>query len=162
MTKNRLHAFTLIELTIALLLVALLSGIAYSVFSTFHGHTQQRQWQKQERYSLDLLIHRLKIDCAQADSISGSDQSIYFTDSLGQVEYTFGEQFVLRQQYRLRTDTFHIGSDTPQLEYIQKKKVRTGLVQQIDLNLYFKDRTLPIHLQKNYSSEQILEALNPH
>lgn len=159
MQRIRLKAFTLLELTIALLLVAVLSGFAYYIFNTFNRHSLLKQQQKQEQYSLDLLIHRLKIDCAQADSIGYRDQHLYFSDSLGQIDYHFSDELVLRQQYQLRTDSFHIATAHPVVQYVQKKKVTTGLVQQADITLYFKGESLPLQLQKTYSAQQIIQAL---
>lgn len=161
MLRTRLHAFTLLELTIALLLVSLLSGFAYYAFGTFSRHTQSRQQQKQEQYGLDLLVHRLKVDCAQSDSIGYQDLQLYFTDSTGQIRYEFTDDYILRSQYELRTDSFYIAAEAPIVQYEQQKGTLTGLVKHIDLILYFRDNTIPLNLEKTYSSQQLIQALSP-
>lgn len=157
--RHQLAAFTLLEVTIAMLLVAILSAFAYYAFSTFTHLLSDQQVQKKDHYSFDLFRHGMKVDSYHADSIFLDQDILRFKDSIGYIDYTFLDSLILREQYALRTDSFFMSYGSPQYEFVKKGNFESDLIQSYTIPLQIDDKTVPLHIHKHYSSLQLTGAI---
>lgn len=153
--RHQLAAFTLLEVTIAMLLVAILSAFAYYAFSTFNRLLSDQQIKKRDQYSVDLFRHRIKVDSYRADSIFLDQAVLRLKDSVGYIDYTFLDSLILREQYALRTDSFLISYDIPQYDFVTSGDFESNLIQSYTIPLQIDDKTVPLHIYKQYSSLQL-------
>lgn len=153
--RPQLAAFTLLEVTIAMLLVAILSAFAYYAFSTFTRLLSDQQVQKKDHYAFDLFRHRMKIDSYEADSIFLDQDMLRLKDSVGYINYTFLDSLILREQYALRTDSFFMSYGAPQYNYVTNGNFESDLIQSYTIPLQINGKTVPLHIYKQYSSLQL-------
>lgn len=158
--RHQLAAFTLLEVTIAMLLVAVLSAFAYYSFSTFNRLLSDQRVKKNDYYTFDLFRHRMKVDSYYADSIFLDQNILRIKDSAGYINYTFSDSLILREQYALRTDSFFISCGDPEYEFVKKKNHESILIQSYTIPLRLDNKNQPLHVHKNYSSQQLTGALS--
>jgi prepilin-type N-terminal cleavage/methylation domain-containing protein len=154
--KKRLAAFTLLEITIAMLLVAILSGFAYYAFQIFVQLSQTQQIKKREKYSLEQFIARIETDWSRADSIGYTDNVLILQDTIGQIQFSLVDTLILREQYGLRIDTFYFSLQNIQTQVLQKQEAEIGYLQSLNAEIRFEDKVIPLQLFKTYSAEQLL------
>lgn len=156
MNKNKLPAFTLMELTIAMLIAAVLLGLAFRVLGGFTTLFGQQQREKLKKYEQDLLPHRLRQDFFKADSILYGESELELYDSTGVVRYTFADTVVLRDQYALRTDTFRIRHEQPVIHYVQKGRTTTNKVSDMAWSIFMDEKFIPLYFSKPYAATELM------
>lgn len=157
--KLRLKSFTLIEVTISMLLVSILSAFIYYTFTTFNGLLSDQQIKKMAQYEFDMLCHRLQWDSHHTNSMELQDNMLRMYDSLGTIDYIFREDHVLREQYQLRTDTFFVATPAPVFQTQQAGTPLDNFVNSYVVSLTFQDNTVQVPLQKAYSAQQLIDGL---
>lgn len=159
-SKPRLSAFTLLEITIAMLITAVLSAFIYQAFSTFNHILFTQQMVKADRHEVDVFCYRIKKDCYQAQyiDIDNAAETVTLTDSSGIITYRFEEALVLRDQYNLHTDTFRIHTAPLQYTLVTNLPKSSRLVQTLDVQLLVDQRSISIPIRKNYAAADLMEA----
>lgn len=155
--KVNLRAFTLLEITVAMLLVALLSGFAYYALHTFANLSQYQQTKKRDKYSLELLLSRIEADWYLADSLAYRDNEMLFKDTIGIIQYTFEDSLILRNQYQLRTDSFMMTMNVSAIQNLHKDDFETSYLQYFKGTIFYEGKGFPIELQKEYAADQIIQ-----
>lgn len=161
---HSVKAFTLLEITIAMLLVAVLSGFAYFALRTFTQVAQTQQVKKRDKYAFELLMSQLSTDWDKADNIAYQSNQLLFLDSVGTIQYNLEDSLILRHQYDLKTDSFFLEINTIEMEILQVADFQTELLQRFNALIKFENKEIPLALQKTYSAKQIIESTNatPH
>lgn len=154
----KLQSFTLLEITIAMLLVAILSAFAYYAFQTFLNISTQEQHKKRDRYMVELFFSRMTADWANAEHIGYSEGELRIRDTVGEINYRMQDSLILREQYALQTDSFFLRLSVQEVQWLQKEGFQTPLLQNLLGFVYFKGQTIPIELTKSYSATQILNS----
>lgn len=157
--RLRLKAFTLIEITISMLLVSILSAFIYYTFTTFNALLADQQQRKMAQYEFDMLCHRIQWDGHHASSMELQNNTLRMQDSLGTIDYIFMEDQVLREQYQLRTDTFFVAVPTPVYQTRTVGMPKDNFMDSYVVSLSFQDHTVQVPLQKAYSAEQLIDGL---
>lgn len=158
-SKSRLSAFTLLEITIAMLITAILSAFIYQAFSTFSNLLYTQQKVKADRHVVDVFCYRIKKDCYQARYINMNDVgTVILTDSSGLITYRFEEAFVLRDQYNLHTDTFRVHTAPLNYTFVANLPESIGLIQALDVQLLVDQRSISIPVRKSYTATDLMEA----
>jgi len=159
MNKNKLPAFTLMELTIAMLIAAVLLGLAFRVLGGFTTLFSEQQRQKTEGYEQDLLPHRLRQDFFRADSVLYGEPQLELYDSIGVIRYTFADTVVLRDQYALRTDTFRMQHELPVVYYVGRGSSSTNKVSDMVWTIVTDEKFIPLHFSKSYAATELIDEL---
>ena len=158
-SKPRLFAFTLLEITIAMLITAVLSAFIYKAFSTFNHILFTQQMVKADRHEVDVFCYRFKKDCYQARYINMKDVgTVILTDSSGIITYRFEEAFVLRDQYNLHTDTFRMQTTPLNYTFVANLPESVDIVQTLDVQLLVDQRNISIPIRKKYAAADLMEA----
>lgn len=160
-TKNKLKAFTILEITLTMLIVSILASFVYYAFHTFSNMLTEQQQKKRAELDFDLFCDRIRWDSYQSDSIKIQQEYILsFQDSLGVIEYQFLDDMILRTQHAIRTDTFNIQSGLPLITEIHSGHPENNLVVAFELPLVDNDQTaLPLAVTKLYSARQLMGEL---
>lgn len=154
----KLQAFTLLEITIAMVLVAIIAGFAYYALNTFAHLAIDQQIKKRDKYQVELLMHRLSTDWNQAETISYDDNVLLMNDSLGAISYTFLDSLILRNQYKLRIDSFYLKIEIINTETLAKNNYDSRLIKCIHAAIHLNNKNIPIELYKEYAAYQILNS----
>lgn len=154
---KKIPAFTLMEVTIAMLVAAIAIAITYTAFriigGSYNGYTR-----KQEMVAEVLQIDKLlKQDFLQADRIVRAGEGLILETEEGVISYAFGDSTVLRDQFSLRTDTFRVSTDPVSISF-ENELVEDGLLaDQLTLQVRAEGQQMPLHYLKIYSAQDLFE-----
>lgn len=153
----KLQAFTILEITITMLIVSILSAFVYYAVQSFTHLLNEQQVKKWHQYEFDLLCHQLRWDSYQSDSIRTADEGgLSFIDSLGIIDYHFLDSTVLRTQYALRTDTFHVRAEFPAKTMALHLPEEAHLITSFELPLVLDQKQVYLPIRKVYSAKQLI------
>src|SRR5690606_3847492 len=154
MIRTRYKAFTLLEMTIAMLIAAICMGIAFYVLSTFSQMSEAQQREKQTAFQLQLFHHRMQKEFLEADEIRFFGNALILDRRNGQVQYTFLDAALARSQQGIATDTLYGHPATLLVEYVQNLPQEVVEVCQFELQM--QNGHYPFVLRKEYSAENLI------
>jgi prepilin-type N-terminal cleavage/methylation domain-containing protein len=154
--ERRIKAFTLIELTVVMLISGFLFGIAYLSLRIFQKRYQQFEASTTQLLEVSQAEHLLFQDFAKATCVEAEEQILHFSHDSTQVNYHFSDEYLLRQQLSLM-DTFHL-SCRPRKLYLLGKELLNGrgLVDELVFDCEVQGEVLNFHFQKRYAAQQLL------
>lgn len=152
--RIRYKAFTLLEMTIAMLIAAVCMGIAFYVLRTFSQMGEAQQREKQAAFQLQLFQHRMQKEFLEADQIRFVDNALMLDRDIGQTRYVFLDSAVIRSQQDIPTDTLYGQPEQLTVEYI--KNLRQEVVEVCLFELQTENERYPFVLQKEYSAENLI------
>ncbi len=168
MSKQRVKAFTILEVTITMLIAAVLIGITYTTYSIVFRSYSSFNHQNQEMAMLVRLDQWLKKDFARADSIQKDTAGIILNGAGRHIKYTFDPDFIIRTE--TKSDTFQLKTETvtASFENLPVTEVSTdqehNRLDDLVLDIVFRDEKIPYHYHKLYSSANLInrnpDALN--
>ena len=164
MNRRSIKAFTIIEVTIAMLISAIVIGITYAVFSIINQSYNSFN-KKNEHMAVVLQLDKLlRRDFEHAELIIKDTSGIVFHGSDKTVRYKFDTAYVVR--IGLITDTFKVKTDTVNTLFESKTINETGAseeqnrLDQLDLFLVLQNEKITYHYHKIYSSANLINR-NP-
>ena len=156
---KKFSAYTIVELMVVCILTTFVVIIAMQcirLINTQYENYETNQVLYKELGDLNSLLRR---DNLGALRVFRDARILTFEmDTIG-IQYRLDKDFVIRKSMlgNIRPDTFRIGVNTVNTSF--KKEVRTrGLVDYIDLGLFFDETELRISLQKQYSAAELMNT----
>lgn len=157
MKIRKLPAFTLMEVTIAMLLSAISMMIAYTAYhlvSQSYLDYSSKQKHLAEFLSADRL---LKMDILNGEKVLKSDDGLIIESERGVITYVFGEAYLLRNQFELRTDTFNLQVRIQDISF-ESMPVQDGeLLDRVGLEMSLEGAELALVYRKQYSSVNLFK-----
>jgi len=156
------------EVTIAMLLSAIVIGVCYTVFSivthSYHGY----QLKHEGTASVLRLDELLQKDFERAEIVLKDTGGIALKNGARLIKYRFNTEYVLR--VGITTDTFKVKTDSIVTTF-EKKEVSTidtdlesNRIDQLDIMITVEKETIPYYYHKLYSSVNLinrkLDAIN--
>jgi len=168
MNKNKVKAFTILEVTISMLVTALVIGITYTAYSIVIKSYQSFTKKNEDMAVLISLDHLLRRDFERADTILKDLNGVTIMEHDKTVKYAFTPDFITRNSAII--DTFKVQSlgvktifENMPVDEIQNTTERNR-IDELDFILLFQNEKIPHHYQKLYSSENLIkreaDALN--
>jgi Tfp pilus assembly protein PilE len=165
MNKQRVKAFTILEVTITMLVAALVIGITYSAYSIIIKSYGVFNHKNQDMAELVRLDEWLKKDFSRADTILKDTTGIALNSAEHHIKYRFDTDFIIRAE--IRADTFNVKIDSvatsfgalPVNEYGPTDE--RNRLDEIDLVILFQGEKIPYHYHKQYSSANLINR-NPN
>ncbi|MND62579.1 hypothetical protein D3C87_511250 [compost metagenome] len=158
MKNPKFRAFTLMELTIAMLISAISIGMAFYMFQYFQQLFLRQQKQRQERFSYSLFKHLIQQDINRAVWLKTSENGLHCEGENGNIDYQFDPAFIVRDQYNNQKDTFMIQTIsldmTPRLQHLPSE----DLTDHVNLKIRFENKEHQFNYNKTYSAQQLLQA----
>lgn len=153
--KKKVPAFTLMEVTIAMLIAAIAIGITYAAYHIVSG-TYINYTRKQDRVATFTVVDQLlKKDFLLADQIIRSADGINIQDQQGTISYQFKDTYILRYQYALQTDTFKLQVKSPGFSFENNLAEEESPVDQLSFDTQLEGETIPLVYQKIYSAQTL-------
>jgi hypothetical protein len=165
MNKQRVHAFTILEVTITMLVAALLIGITYSAYSIIIKSYGAFNHKNQDMAVLVRLDEWLKKDIARADIVLKDTAGIAINSRGRPVRYRFDPEFIIRTE--IKPDTFMIRTDSLVTSFEGLPVNAYGptdeqnRLDELDLVILFQGEKIPYHYHKEYSSVNLINR-NPN
>ncbi|HEY2582443.1 MAG TPA: hypothetical protein VGI43_11590 [Mucilaginibacter sp.] len=165
MNRNRVKAFTILEVTITMLIAGLLIGITYMSYSiivkSYHSFTLKND----EMTILVSLDHLLKRDFERAEIIVKDQDGIVLTSNDKVIKYKFKADYIIRSGAKIDTFKVQTQNVSTTFENVEISEVQeTGEQNRIDelgFTILFQDQKIPYHYHKLYSSVNLIQR-NPN
>ncbi len=152
----KLKAFTLMEVTIAMVLAAISIGISFSVYRLLSKAYMDYDEKNRITAEFTRLEQRLSKDIQHTNRIFKAESGLTVTDTLGNIQYTFTPDYITRNQYDLKTDTFFIRNNDL-ITSFESEDVESGsLIDYISATLEFSGREIHVSYVKLYSAEELM------
>ncbi len=169
MHVKKIPAFTLMEVTIAMLLTSLVIGITYTAYRLV-SRSYVDYVHKQEIMATFLTADKLlKQDFSQARRIIRSGENVeHSTDAddrgglqietdAGIIRYVFTPGYLLRDQFALRVDTFKITIKAPVFFFENVPAENGTLIDQVHFETRLEGAPLTLNYKKTYSAQDLFE-----
>lgn len=155
----RIKAYTLLEVTIAMLITALAVGIMYSSYSlTMKLYAKYADRQRRQSYiaGLSSVLNKDLFRCESAKIINNSE--VELRESSGKViTYRFLQDCILRNLQDGRSDTFKLAENKVQFFFEGRSLHNNDCFDQMLLSAKADSIWVSFSFSKVYSSEQILK-----
>ena len=159
-TNNRVAAFTVMEMTIAMLISAIVIAFTYSAFGILKRAYAEFSKKNKQRAELLQLDHVLKRDFFKSISIYRTESGLRFADTSVTIEYIIDSEAIIRKG--ISTDTFKIGISNVSILFGQLPVVsNTDSLEKTEVDEFaFSGTTgheiIPFHYYKIYSSQNLI------
>jgi len=166
----RLPAFTVLELTLAMLISAVVLGIAYSGYSLVSKSYSRYQNRNEKLATLARLDELLKKDFYKADYIGLDSSGIRFVkDSILLSGYSLIPHGLIRRSGIIDSFKVEIPDFISSFEgdILNRNIIPIGLnkedarIDELSIKLIFESDTIPFHYLKKYSSLDLIHRI-PH
>ncbi|WP_158829371.1 PulJ/GspJ family protein [Mucilaginibacter lacusdianchii] len=160
--KHRLPAFTILELTIAMLISAVVVAITYTAYNMISGAYQGFTKKHNEMAVMIRLDELLRKDFFKAAHIAYRQDSLVLELSAQTVRYHFEPERVIRTSGI--QDTFRVQIEKPKLFFEHGAVMSDGIdesngnpVDELSLTVLYQTEKFPYHYLKLYSSENLFK-----
>jgi hypothetical protein len=160
MINKRIQAFTIMEVTIAMLLSVIVIGITYTVFSivTLSHHKYSLKHEEMAKVlQLDELLHK---DFDRAEIVLKDTDGIAIKNKNRLTRYRFYGDYILR--VGSTTDTFKVKSDSVITSFENQVinspgiSVEQNRLDELDIQLTLQNEKIPYYYRKIYSSVNLI------
>ena len=164
MKIKKLKAYTLLEITVAMLVASLVISVTYTAYGII-DRSYRRYMETQDKVAeLQMLDRALRQDFLRATLIHGEGNSVTFSDSSGRTSYLFDEHYIIRS--RTGQDTFRLRAGQLLLQFKSLPLATadapgdnapgTGaLLDELSFTLLENEGEIYYHYHKQYSSENL-------
>ncbi|OWK68848.1 hypothetical protein [Pedobacter sp. AJM] len=155
--QRKINAYTLMEVTVSMLLAAVCISICYSAYGLINHYFtdfQKKNAITQEVLNLNTTMDR---DFIRAKYIIRTADGLSI-ESPGQlISYDFRKQEVLRNVSGLHTDSFHLQPVNVLFRFKGHEVQERDTIDQVHLNIHIDDeRKITITKCKQYSAQDLL------
>jgi prepilin-type N-terminal cleavage/methylation domain-containing protein len=164
MSKHTVKGFTLLEITLTMMISAILIGLTFTIY-TIVSRSFSLFTRKNDEVMVMLTLDKLlKRDFLTAETIRRKDSQVFFIGRQDTAVYDFKEHFITRTK-GIR-DTFRVTCQDLNSKFDHTESGLAGDSSVLQDELFFRikyiDQTIPYHYLKHYSSETLLNNPPPH
>lgn len=163
MIAKKVSGYTLIEITVAMLITTIVIGTTYAIYSviarSFHGFNI-----KNDRIAVaETLDHTIRRDFDKADTILKDTAGIAIATGDQRIKYIFSPGYVIR--ISTKPDTFAVSADSIVTRfqsaplYDMNSNAEANRIDELDFSLRLEDKKIPYHYYKLYSSENLIHRI---
>lgn len=167
--KHRLPAFTLMELTVSMLISAMVIGITYTAYQIVNRSYTTYISRRQEMAMLLRLDELLQKDFNRATGIyRHADEVLFVNDDRPKITYRFTPDYILRTAVGL--DTFTVKAENLKTYFQQQSGTDSDsqtttkssiLLDDLSVTVTSNNISYPYRYHKLYSSENLMK-INAH
>jgi len=165
MNKQKVKAFTILEITITMLITGVLIAITYTSYIIIIKSYQSFTAKNDEMAVLVTVDHLLKRDFEQAETIYKTQEGISLKKDNQLISYQFKPDYIVRNA--AKPDTFKVQTQDviTSFENIPISEVQEteeqNRVDEFGFTLMYKTEQIPYLYHKEYSSENLIQR-NPN
>ncbi len=162
--RAKVKAFTIIEITISMLIAALVIGIAYTAY-TIVNKSYLSYNNKHEEMAVLLRINELMTkDFDHADIIEKSDSGLTIIRGSNMINYVFTPDYIVHTAGIV--DTFKVKTQEISTLFENQPITNTGMdeeqnrVDELNITIVYQNKMFPYHFFKHYSSADLFQRKN--
>jgi len=165
MNKHRVKAFTILEVTITMLIAALVIGITYTAYMIVFKSYASFNHKHDDMAVLLTVDHLLKRDFEQAETIEKDATGVTIKRNDKLIKYEFQPDFIVRNDSRI--DTFKVKMQDVILSFENvpvtqmQETAEQNRIDELGFSLIYQDTKIPCHYAKTYSSVNLIKR-NPN
>jgi prepilin-type N-terminal cleavage/methylation domain-containing protein len=163
MNKHRVKAFTIIEMTVAMLISAIVIAFTYTAYSILSKSYAMFVNKNRDMETIIQLDRLLRKDFSKAASIYRTENGLTLKDSSSMVSYEMNESGIIRKG--IVPDTFKVQISQP-LATFENRPIATSvddssanLIDDFSFILLFRNEKIPYHYHKSYSSANLIQIV---
>lgn len=157
MYNKKLPAFTLMEVTITMLIAAIAVATTFTAYRIVSG-TYLNFTRKQDRVASFITADKLlKQDFYRANRIVKIQDGLAIEIDGRFVNYSFKPDYLLRDQFSMRTDTFKLKIDKLNMLFENEVVAEGSPVDQCSFETEIDKQPLLLYYQKIYSSSDLFK-----
>jgi type II secretory pathway component PulJ len=163
--NRRVKAFTIMEITVAMLISALVIGLAYTCFTIIYQQYHIYNSKQTELMEVDQLNKVLQSDFDKAEMIMQDNDDIVIKNKNGQLSYRIMPAYVLR--IANATDTFKVSMQDV-TRYFEGKPLTNqsdlpegNRMDELSFTIIYHNEKIPYYYIKQYSSQNLINR-NTH
>jgi type II secretory pathway component PulJ len=155
---QKIKAYTLMEVTVAMLLSALTITICYSAYGIVGSYFKTFQGKNELANEVLALRHALDRDMERSDYILQTTEGFEFLLDSTSITYTFSDKAICRRLNELHTDTFRLEASELKSFFESEEIMATDTIDQINFKLALtKDVAVSIQANKHYSATALFK-----
>jgi Tfp pilus assembly protein PilE len=165
MYKQKIRAFTIMEVTVTMLVTAILIGITYTSYSIIVKSYGGFNTKNDEMAALVSLDHVLKRDFERSEGVYKTQDGIVLKKENSVIGYVFAPGYVIRNA--ARADTFKVqvqdmvtSFENAPLNEVQETE-ELNRTDELAFTLTYKNEQIPYLYHKLYSSVNLIQR-NPN
>lgn len=161
MNNHKVKAFTIIEVTITMVIAAILIAITYTSYSIVSKSYLSFNTKNDDMAVLERMDKLLKRDFMRAETIQRDSSGILFKNTNSIIQYEFNPDFIIRISGR--SDTFKVKSDSLNMLFEGQPVSETDPSNEqrrldgLEINVEFQNEKIPYHYHKQYSSSDLIK-----
>lgn len=155
--NKKVPAFTLMEVTIAMLIAAIAIAITYTAYRIVSRSYLDYKRKQEKTADLMVIDQRLRSDFESAKRITKSLQGIIIEQSGGKINYVFSKDLIIRDQFTLRTDSFKMSLNNIHYLFERQDKEAGAILDELELSIQADGQPMPLSYKKQYSSQDLFE-----
>jgi Tfp pilus assembly protein PilE len=163
--NKRVKAFTIMEISVTMLISAIVIGITYTAFSIVNQSYRSFQHKNEDIAVLMRLDELLRNDFSKANMICKTTNGIFIKKGSDSVTYEFEPSFTVRTSSI--TDTFKVtmqglvtGFEAAPITTINPV-TEQNRIDELEFSVLFENEKIPYYYRKQYSSTDLIER-NPN
>jgi hypothetical protein len=164
MMKRRVKAYTIMEVTVTMLIAGMLISITYTIYSIVSKSYLSFAKKNVDMAVVVTLDKLLRKDFAHADIILKDNDGISVNSTAHFIKYHFDPNFITRTD--IRTDTFKVKNEmvitsfeAQPVNEVNETEEQNRL-DDLEFILLFQNEKIPYHYHKQYSSVNLIQR-NP-
>jgi len=153
---KKVPAFTLMEVTVSMLIAAIAIAITYTaahIVTVTYGDYQKKQ---DHVAAFSLLDRLLKQDFKRSGKLVKTDNGVQLETTGGLIQYEFADDYVIRDQYTLGTDTFRCDPKAVICTFEKRVVISGETIDQLELQTTLQKEEVPLIYHKTYSAQDLI------
>lgn len=152
-----IKAYTLMEMTVAMLLAAISITICYSAYGIVSGYFISFQQKNKQAQDMLIFTHVMERDLQRCNLVLRLEDGVELQCDSVNINYHFAGKYILRLLGELNTDTIKL-EHTPVLTFFEGSEVNTmDTIDRIDLSIVLAQKSIPLQFQKSYSAANLFQ-----
>lgn len=156
MKNSKLQSFTLLEITVTMIISALLIGLTFTIYNLVSGSYNSFSTKNDKVIVLLTLDKLLKRDFSNAEKIWREGNNIFIANQQDTALYKFELGLLVREIGKV--DTFDIDYRDLITKFegkIAERTEQTQLQDEVSFIVTYGDQSIPYHFYKRYSSDNL-------
>lgn len=155
---KKINAYTLMEVTVAMLLSAICIGIAYSAFDIIGNYYRTFQQKNEKADALLSIREVLSKDFQRSKLVMNTADGILLEQDSVSINYVFEADRILRQIPSLRTDTFKVVWKDKYVGFEGNEVLEPDTIDLLKLKVTLDQHSLvPLTFYKHYSAQNLFQ-----
>ncbi|MCC8427244.1 type II secretion system protein J [Mucilaginibacter sp. UR6-11] len=161
MNKHKVKAFTIMEVTVAMLIASIAIGITYTIYTIVAKSYSVYNVRSNNTAVLIRLDELLKNDFEHADRILKTQNGITLKGPGKLVNYEIESDFIVRtagitDTFKVKTQEINTSFENAPLTEINSDEEQNR-IDELQMMVLFEDKKIPYHYFKQYSSTNLMQ-----